>query len=85
MIFLCHVARTPLEWIIMKSERALTFPDLAIALLVSIVLTALLFLVGRWTKETTPFKEHITGFHGIDCSANASSRKYCKELGLTQP
>lgn len=66
----------------MKARRALTLLDLLIALLVSVVLTALLYFVSRWNRETTPYREHITGFHGIDCSANATNRKFCKELGV---
>lgn len=68
----------------MKSRRALTLMELLIAVAVAVVLTAVMFLLNRWTRESTPYREHITGFHGIDCNANATNRRFCKELGVEQ-
>ncbi len=66
----------------MKSFRAFTLMDLLLAVAIAVILTALLILVNRWTRESTPFREHITGTHGIDCSVNAANRRFCKELGV---
>ena len=68
----------------MKSRTALTLMDLVIAVALAVILTAVMYLFSRWNRETTPFREHITGFHGIDCAANAASRRLCQELGVSR-
>ena len=66
----------------MTSHRALTLMELLIAVVVAVVLTSAMFVIGRWSRESTPYSEHIGGFHGIDCSANAATRRFCRELGV---
>lgn len=68
----------------MKTRHALTLMDLIIAVVLAVVLTAVVFLIGRWNRDRTPFREHITGFHGIDCTANAATRRRCRDLGVAQ-
>jgi len=69
----------------MKNFKGLTLFELLIATLIAVFVTLALVMFNRLTSKNPAFSDHITTSHGINCSANATAKKQCREFGISNP
>lgn len=67
----------------MKNFKGLSLFELLIATIIAVLITLMLVMFNRLTAKNPAFLDHITQSHGIDCSANATAKKQCREFGIS--